>query len=183
MASPAGTRCHRSRRAAFLTCLPLPEGRRPPTATYPVGTEDEGDPLAGALRRLQGVGSGGQRLFVQVLGAARGQQQAGPVGVVHLHGVVPVQHHQPFRGHGPGLRGGSRRRGAGRSGAERAAEQRPPSPGTPCGIPLCCHGGSAGARVRSKAGRCNCCLFIVSPDLLLHRVCCGLSARVFAQPG
>lgn len=121
MASPAGTGCHRSRRAAFLTCLPLPEGRRPPTATYPVGTEDEGDPLAGALRRLQGVGSGGQRLFVQVLGAARGQQQAGPVGVVHLHGVVPVQHHQPFRGHGPGLRGGSRRRGAGRSGPPSSA--------------------------------------------------------------
>lgn len=73
-------------------------------ATHPVGTDGEGDPLAGGLGRSEGVGSGGERRFVQVLAAAWRQQQAGPAGVVHLHRVVPVQHHQAFRCHLPGER-------------------------------------------------------------------------------
>lgn len=111
---------------------------RPPAlpSAYPVGADGEGDPLPGGLRRLERVGGRGQRRFVQVLGAARRQQQAGPPRVVHLHRAVPEQHHQPFRRHRTGDRATTpgalrprrpRRRTAGTAGwGERPNSSRAP---------------------------------------------------------
>lgn len=109
-------------RAGTRDSLPFPKAL---PISYPIGTDDEGDPLAGGLRRLERVGSRGEHRFVQILGAARRQQQAGPPRVVHLHRVVSEQHHQPFRLH----RTGRRVRTAGGAGAAGADAAAPPHGG------------------------------------------------------